>query len=458
MKTWTTFPAKTLLGLLAIAVLLAGEFDTNQRKKAITGVVGSLLDLPPGTLLSEAPDNRPDQATTGSPVLVLSVGRAGRKSWFRVLAADGTSGWTHVGSPDPVPVRVAVSGSVSDISPDNPSAAEPKELSGELRVTGASDKSAAASLNQMMLPADRNWYVTPWLRLSAASGFGWSAPSEVEFRWAKTLQARGMVRPPFTAQYAGLSSLQPRQGDRVLRVDEAGENAEPGIVSRGESWPRVHAIFFADTKPQAILFANDSTRVLRLSVNGQGEFLVFHQYLPELDRVECRGAADANRVCVAQVTAPNGDGYVSGLWMVDVSAQGTVRARYIQLEAGSGEPSEHVAANWWWDANNGILGIVSAGKQGNNSILYYYSGERGFATEGKTAVGVFLPSRPTYREARAESITVTKNTLDVFPILESHRLQWAPGHLFASRVEAEAWQKKVRFGLDMRVVVFKRPE
>jgi len=451
MQILTTSRVK-FTACLTIAVSLGAVLYASQRAKKNVGIVGSLLNLGPGTFLSRAPDAAADQATTGSPVLVLQ--EAETKGWIRVLAADGASGWTRALSPRAVPVRVVVSGSVSDRPPDDPSAAEPKGLKGDLRITGASQKSAVASLAQMMLPATSNWYLAPWLKVSSAAGMGWIAPSEAGFTWAKIVQARGMVRPPFTMQYSGLTSLEPHEGDGVLRVNETGDSAELSKVSPGENWPRLHAIFFADAAPQAILFANDSARVLRLAVSQHGGFLVFQKYLPELDKVTCSEAGSAKRICLAQVTALHGDGYVSSVWGMDVSADGATRVKNIELPAASGEANEEPAANWWWDGNAGILGVLSANEQNTSAVLYHYSTETGFTVAGRSAAGAFLPARATYREARAESITVTKNELDVFPIAEAHAIRWAPGRVFAQRAEAESWKNGQKFEVEIRLFGF----
>ena len=448
MKTWTTFPARRPTFLLLFTALVGGAFGLNRGVKTAS-IVGFLLDLRPGTFLARSPGSAPDQATAGSPVLVLEQSE---KGWVRVLAADGSAGWAHITSRHPVAVRVGANGSVSDRSPDDPSPAEAKDLKGNLRVLGASKKNATPSLKEMMLPPDRNWYLTPWLKLSGASGAGWIAPSEAGFEWPKTLQARGMVRPPFTTQYQGLGGLQPHEGDSVLRVEESGESASPGKVSVAEHWPRVHAIWFSEKGPQAILFANDSERVLRLAVNERGGFLVFRKYLPELDRVECAAAAEGSSVCLAQVTAPNGDGYVSSVWIMYVSGDGVIGAKNVELEAGSGEASEQTMANWWWNGDTQTLGVVSATQRDTGVVIYHYARSAGLTEERRMAVGVFLPLRASYTEARAESIAVTKNELDVFPIEQDQRIQWAPGRVFASRVEAEFWKKEQKFETEIRTL------
>jgi hypothetical protein len=55
---------------------------------------------------------------------------------------------------------------------------------------------------------------------------------------------------------------------------------------------------------------------------------------------------------------------------------------------------------------------------------------------------------------RAESIAVTNNQLDIFPVKEKQNTKWAPARLFINREEAERWKASVPYGAAIQLINF----
>jgi hypothetical protein len=411
------------IGAAVLLVAAAAAAGCRQQAKEKETLLGCVVGLPVGSFLAGDFASAPNRITRGSPALVLETGAGA----VRVLAADGTEGWTKASAVRAVPVQIEGHVSALDTSPDEAAAANEVNLKPPVRIVGASRNSAVASMEQNMFPSERNWFNVPWLKLSGGPATGWAAPSTLAFSWERSLEPRGLVRPPFTGWFAGLNRLAPQRGTRIWRVDAAGGSAAWSVIE-GEQFPTVWAIQTGSGDPAAILFASENKRLLRLSTGS----LFFETYLPELESAECTGGtAGGKPVCYAEVTQMTGDGPFSTLWIVTPE-----RASAVALQAAGGEPGGmQVAGRWWIERETGRVWIVRA-EVGKNiaSIVDTHQVEKPVQ-----AIAAILPAQDTFQDAVASNIRIAGNALQILPLALEGKLKWAPGRTFFSRGEATTW-------------------
>ena len=397
------------------------------RQTPSTGKTGFLIELPSGTALSADPRGPANRVADGNPALILEERSDG---WRRMLAADGTSGWSETtpSASTTTSVEIGMQVAAVDHSPDEAVAASDIGLSAPVRIVGASNKSAVSSLEENMIPLRRSWRRTPWLKLQAGTTTGWSSPSDVSFTWSGAPAPKGMIRAPFTGRFAALLDSVPRAGARVLRVDSAGGAASAAAMQAEETFSEVRALQIENDRPVAVMFSGERARLLRLMTGS----LLFDTYSPELDRVACADlSGNGSRQCAAQVTQVTGDGAFTTLWIV---ASPTL-ATSVQIDASSGEAGAAVTeGEWWFDSANHRVWIVRANRMSTKASV---------VTNGKETPAVahlaMLPPRDSYDEAVADRIAAAKGDLVVLPVSEGGKVRWAAARLLDSSAAARKW-------------------
>jgi len=414
----------------AVAVVLSIPASAVQPGDIVTGTNGLAAAAAP-TAVNRA-------VLHGSPALVIAV----RGEWTRLLAADGSSGWTSRQLGGGVHARIAGDKlELSDRSPDMSSVAEGVETftvpAKEASIVGASMKSRAESPQQLMLPPRLNPFVTPWIEIRAGSRTGWVVPSDLRLEWGEPvppgelipamdrLGFSGIVRAPFLrpVEQAIIASHTP--GASILHFDSIS------------------------SKPNRIAADNTSVKTLRAVVRHGPEWLAEFSspqgsvfYFPGRgDATVAEGApvmintasadlnADGKPELVLQLAGTYGDGYATVLWIVNGDGTQGLRIDTVPLGGSNGEPGgSTVEAAWWIDENT--LWIARAERR---SIEY-----AAIPASNGPAHGVIV-ARFRARDA-AEERAISRS-LQAFPMRAANgSVEWGVGRLFRTKAAAEAWR------------------
>lgn len=333
---------------------------------------GTLVSVPASLRLAVQPGGPLTAHPQGSPALILQSRQLGPRHWTRLLAADGSAGWTASLLPRALPVEISINRLTDDPdasaganhSPDDPSPTDPVQLKGRLHVTGASKRNAVAAEDQIGLPETRNWFLTPWLQVTGANGRAWFPSSALCFRWDTTVfPPRGLIRPPFTAALSAIQSAAPKAGMPVLSFDES-EGPELKPSTSQEHWKTIQSAYLPTGAPEdaVSLFDASGTRLLQAYVGAVRIALIFRRYSPELTRVKCdKPQSRMRHVCLADITTRSGDGYGATLWILKTGQEGKPEIQHMPLYTAGSDNGEAVESTWSFDAQTGTLTIQKPG-------------------------------------------------------------------------------------------------
>jgi hypothetical protein len=258
----------------------------------------------------------------------------------RVLAADGTYGWTAASLPAPSPVTVECPPESSplfrrspdDVSPETGELAPATERNGTL--LGASTQGYPAS-QQLLLAPRRFQVVMPTLHVRC--GIDGYAPPEwlqLQFQSPPFDAVEGLVRRPFIGPAVKtLLARRPAPADAGLTFLEDQLVAQPS----GTSWMDVEAFYRdpGDATRTFAVYAAGSERLYDFSKPGVR--LHFPMYAPYVARV-----MSLKGEWIVEVVSIFGDGAYSTLF--HVRENGSVA--FQPLSRSSGEVAADTRASW----------------------------------------------------------------------------------------------------------------
>ncbi|MFN0106427.1 MAG: hypothetical protein ACKV2U_30595 [Bryobacteraceae bacterium] len=402
------------------------------------GAIGRTTQIAIGTRLSAGPGTPADRVAMGSPALIVDVKESGGVRWYRLIAADGTNGWTSQRLQLPAVARIPGPVDALDQSPDSDSEDGPKTIRLPAPVvTGASSKSTTSSPQHLMLPLEGNWLQTPLLRLNSGDKTtGWASPYEVRIEGAAA--PRGLVRALFVRQKP-VASPMPRQ--LVPRVDEDGETVSPAKTGYMEAWPRQEAEFAGELGASLAIVPGGDSHLMRITRRGAHRFLIFDKYKPLLRAVAHEDwTGDGVKEWLVEVIQLTGDGHRVVLWVIFDSATQGIKACPLELGASSGESGETVTGSVVRDRKLARLWIVQSDTKTTSARLVRFSSGRAVEAAKIPAVAVAYELRENHSEAVADSLA-RGAPFEVFPVASDGKTKWVAGVIFRNQAEASAFQR-----------------
>jgi hypothetical protein len=323
-------------------------------------------------------------------------------------------------------VEVKGDATVLTRSPDDVSgeAADTIVLKAPVRVTGASTKPSTASPQDLLMPADSNWLQTPFLKLTSASGSGWSSPYDISFDLTPLDAANlgkagwhGLVRTPFLGDTSPLRDLAPKAGETVVRVAEDGDTVQSGALPQPVVWNPPDTVVF-ESEGRALV-AYDGAGFSGLTSLGATErrHLVVEGHRPRVQKAQLADLdGDGIPEWLVEVVQLSGDGYTTTLWIVP----GTGMPHPVALGASSGESGGSGAVGtWYFDREQRLVWVVRAQPEAVHAVRVRYSRSRVEELKG-AAYGVEARGAPRLAISRKGAIA------------------WVNARLFATEKEARA--------------------
>lgn len=445
--------SRLLVVLAAGTLFLAACSRKNEPNVTEIGQVGS---IPQALPLSPDPGAKPDRVAGGSPALVLEVrsNDADKRRWYRLLAADGTFGWT---TEAPAALAIATASAtgtmqVLDHSPDD-AGASPKAimLGAPAAIVGASRQSSTASPQHLMLAPDSNFLRTPYLKLMAEDKTGWISPYEISLAVTGAVSVQGLVRSPFP-----IVAPDPAETPAAaIRLNEDGRPAKPGTAGVKQSWNPVNAAVFAGPRaayvfgsatnaganPATLLLFENKAEIAHLILDSQSVLLQGAR------PADLNG--DGNPEWLLELGQLSGHGYSSKLWIVSVNGAKVAAAKPSELTTQAGD-TPGASASWWFDELQKQLWVARVNEQGAEAERVNWT--KAGAAFAKTTAAFAVASQAFDSKAQATAAMLEFNSrLPVFPVVENGKVRWVAGRLFASEKEAHEWQRSVP---QFRVVKF----
>jgi hypothetical protein len=298
----------------------------------------AMVSLPAGTVLAAEAGGTP----VVRPGTNLGVAVERRDGQLRVLAADGSIGWTGGLTPVAGAVSVECPGESFQMFGGSPDVAAPE--AGEMRqataregvLLGAATKTYPATQQQLLAPA-RLRVLLPVVRLRC--GVEGYAPLDwvwLQYGAPKLEGITGLVRRPFLGPFRSeLQAAAPAAGGAVVAFLE--DKLEKQMLAEG--FTEVHGYYRdpAGSGKTLTIYGNGVGRLYRFA---QPEVsLLLPEYAPYPLRVEVR-----ERKWLVEVVSIFGDGAYSTLF--EIGERGEVSFR--PLSRSSGEEAEDVEASWGW--------------------------------------------------------------------------------------------------------------
>lgn len=386
--------------------------------------------------------------------------------WIRLLAADGSSGWTSRRFQGE-PARI-VAPPVLQLSPHAPGEAsfspsddEVTVPSARTSVTGGARIGRVSSLEQLKIPARLNPFLASWLQIQSSATSKWIAPSEIGCTWrpdrstpdleraAEALHLEGIVRSPFLGALGKrFDGLRPRPGQVPLHFNDIQSHSIAEATTAAQTWD--HPKLFLRSTPSLVSFPGSAGTAfvfgrVGFALVAQGRPVVVDYQLADLD-------GDGKPELLLQLVSTYGDGYTTALWIVDgaASQNGNLRIAAETLDGSSGEPGgSTVDAQWWADTPNAsarsTLWIARAQRARVEFAVIDYP--RSTATAARNAYAVVADQFLSAEAAARSSILLSqKNSHRVhyFPWAAdaAGAKSWAVGRLFRNRDDAVAWRKQ----------------
>lgn len=298
----------------------------------------AMVSLPAGTVLAAEPGGK----AVVRPGTNLGVVVERRDGQARVVAADGSVGWTGGLEPVAGAVRVECPGEnfqMFGASPDvvSPEAGEMRQATArEGDLLGAAQKMYPATQQQLLAP-ERLRVMLPVVQLKC----GVEGYAPLDWVWlaydAPKLEGiAGLVRRPFLGPFvSALQAAAPAAGSAavVFLEDKLEKQALP------EGFTEVHGYYRdpAGSGKTLTIYGNGAARLYRFT---QPEVsLLLPKYAPYPLRVEVREGK-----WLVEVVSIFGDGAYSTLFEVDLRGE----VSFAALSRSSGEESEDVEAAWGW--------------------------------------------------------------------------------------------------------------
>lgn len=399
--------------------------------------IGSLLEIPLGLPLSEVAGGPPTRRAGGSPALVIAVGA----DTVRVLAADGSYGWTRA-APPLATAKLTV-----------PRASEGWNYPPEDKLF--LDESAFATVPAgpaVLLGASRDrWAVAmqavgvkgaafleqPLLAVRVGATTAYAAPAALEAVPSPLpaidgrLRApgfRGVVRAPFLAPFrAGMLAHAPKVGDEThVIVPEAPLRALPAVAHR---WSEPYALAVDpaakdDAIAALVVVADAGAIAFTLVPTGKVSSFVVTQnqigspFLARCEQVDLDG--DGRAEWVLELVEVMSHGSWSQLVVLGgTSATGAFAGHTLHLGGDRGEksePSEYA----WWIADQALF-VARERDTGVVVERVRFAGGRLTTTAAKAEVLASFRDR-----AAAERAAIARGVF-VFPERQKAGVGWAIG-------------------------------
>lgn len=463
MTTWITSRARVWLATaVLLGVVLAGPAAA-QAAPAV-GLVTGVLDLE----VSAAPGQPPSGTLRGNAALKVATATVAGREWSRLLASDGSDGWTDRSLPAARTVtatpRIEPFGLMA-LSPDDPGF----ETSPEVRlppgqaatVTGASRTGRAAFPEALMVPRRLDSSLSPWLALKAeagASGFAavdwldlhWEphhAPARTALDTLASLALLGLSRGPFLAPAAeALRAHAPRQGSGVLHWPPQSDARLAPSTSEGP-WTTLESAFetpdrktpglrtlivFGHERSRLFTFLNAAGAAMRLQVEKDA------CAVREVRTVDLDG--DGLAEWLLEVVHVGGDGYRSELWVVDGKAAERPHVDRLALSHASGEGQPSATDASWWVDPRGTLWIGRAGDGGTALASFRYAGRLGRVPVAASPALLVFSSSGTIQQARRHQLALAHagQPAGLFPYRSAAGLRWRTARPFETAAQAKA--------------------
>ncbi len=393
------------LSLLPAALLVAGcgTAPVPAPPAELSGI--GMVRLREATAFAVEPGGKPISRPRSNLGLVLE--RRDGKS--RVLAADGSQGWTGASlMPVAGAVTVECMGDNFSLFAESPDVVSPE--AGETRraaaregaLLGAAKKAYPASQQQLLAP-ERLRVMLPVMRV--ACGVEGYAP--LDWLWLKYTapplgEITGLAQRPFLGPFRkALEEMAPKASSEALVFLEDRLERRP----LAEGFRELHG-FYRDpggSGKTLTVYGNGAGRLLRFS---QPEVsLLMPEYAPYVLRVEVQEA-----VWLVEVVSIFGDGAYSTLFRIGASGEVTFRP----LSRSSGEEAEDAEAAWGWLSGKEWTARRVKGKVSLTGFPHLWLAEvddplEVGATQLPRAEGGWITAVPSATEEAAKGIAKGRN-------------------------------------------------
>ena len=414
------------------------------------GGVGSVLVSSLGTPISATPGQPPHHKLSAGPALVIEGPRSASPDYYRVLGADGISGWAQVASPL-VGASVAFESADVELADQivEPMQQVPENLQTAAvgakfaAVVGASDSARMEETWQLGAGTWLDTTTVPWLRVKSSSAAGWLPPSVTRVVWQVEEASQcnpfaglaGLVRSAFlTRASQALRAWLPHTGATVRHVLEdltvswpAESNCEPG------------AALFPNTgkPPIMVMFDCDRGQTQVFSVSGSTSksfYTMSDEKRAHLSRFELANlTGDAAPELILELGLRTSDDYESALLVLPVESAQPRELGVFSL----GELSNDVDSNWLVTAKGREIGIARTSHTGLqvSRVTAVADGLR----EGPGYAALFA-SFSSPQAAQRDALSDPRRM--AFPLNTKPPQRWATGSVFAAQSEAcEALQQ-----------------
>ena len=459
--TWIGGLARPFFFCWFIAVLAA---CSQTRPPATSGMVSGVL----GVQVASSPGGAPSREIEGNVALLLGIQEVHGSTWYHILGADGTHGWTakSLGQPQETTALPAVpSFSLSSRSPDDAdfdSASEIDVAQGVVaQVIGGSRTSRPASIRNLMIPERLSRSIAPWLELKVGNSAGFSPAEWLSLHWnvgngsagsaADILRQSGLTgitRKPFLDPVAEiLKKLAPQPGATLQHCQSANDRLDHKAVA--VKWDQPDAtILSAGTQASGLLVdfgAGESALFTFVSGAGSASHVWIEEgrpYVAQAQTIDLDN--DGTPEWLLEVVSTYGDGYYSMLWVVKQTAAGDLQIDRIALSHSSGEaPAPATDAAWWVDPERKIW-IVTAGTETTAQSFTYKHGLVPSPVKGTAKALVVLSNHPDYDSGMQSRLKMPEgaSASGFFPIRSSRTVRWVVARPFEQLTDAKDWASK----------------
>jgi len=350
----------------------------------VTGVLG--LEL------SDAVSSPAARAAASDLAVVIRTQQVGGVTWRRLVAADGSSGWTPHAFTSVRAVRVRPDVSpffLLSKSPDDADFSEADEIriddGVEGQIVGASQRGRVAGNEELMLP-EKYRRSLPWLELRFGSrqGFApmdWIALLAAPVPQVRTLEegldalgARGLVWRPFLGSLTSdAAATRVTPGTSYAMDDPA---SAPTRTRAAVEWSRLEFVSRDEGGLMAV-YGDGARRLFRFIQAGQPpiDITLATDFARPVQARHIDLNADGKREWLVEIAARYGDGFYAVLWIVDGrSTAESLMFQHLSLSQTTGESSSTNVDASWTLRDDGTIQVVRETAGTKRTTVYRYDG------------------------------------------------------------------------------------
>ena len=370
--------------------------------------------------------------------------RGAAPGYYRLLGADGSSGWARLTSPL---VNGGVAFENANVELADQIVEPMQQLPDNLQIVSAGaafativGASGTGKMEETWQLGAATWLDTttvPWLRVKSSAAAGWLAPSATRVVWQVEDASlcnpfaglAGLVRGAFlTRARQALRAWLPPTGATVRHVLEdrseawaAGASCELGAALFPEPGQPLRLVVFDCDRGQTQLFSvSSSTSKSFYTISDEKRARLFRFEFADL-------TGDESPELILELGLRSSDDYESALLVLPVAA-----AQPKELAVfGLGQLSDDVDANWLVSAKAREIGITRTSARGLEVSRVSASADGLRDTPGYAAV---FGSYPSVLAAQREALSDARRM--VFPLTAKRPQRWASGSVFSSQREA----------------------